>query len=127
MKNRPLFLRTIENAQFLRKNQTHAEKLLWQSVRNRRLDGMKFRRQYPFGQFVLDFFCIEHLLAIEVDGSPHDQSEAKNHDHLRDDWLAGQRIRVLRFSNHDNEANLPAVLDALISTVERPTEEGAPR
>lgn len=63
--------RTFENARLLRKVSTEAEDLLWQELRNRKLMGLKFRRQHPLKNFVADFYCAEKNLVIEVDGNVH--------------------------------------------------------
>ena len=59
----------------MRKNMTYAEKVLWQQLRNRKLDDLKFRRQHPVAIFILDFYCHEKKLAIEVDGGIHNNEE----------------------------------------------------
>jgi type I restriction enzyme R subunit len=83
----------------LRQQQTTAEALLWELLRNRRLRGFKFRRQHQIGRYVADFYCREAQLVIECDGSVHDAKEQWQHDHDRDVYLARQGIRILRFSN----------------------------
>ena len=81
-------------AQKLRKASTPSEAQLWEVPRNRHLDGKKFRRQHPVGRFVLDFYCVEERLAIEVDGSIHQtHGEA---DEERQHLLDSLRIRTLR-------------------------------
>ena len=62
-------------ARILRKAETEAEKLLWKELKNRKCGGLKFRRQHPFGKFVLDFYCHERALAVEVDGGIHSQGQ----------------------------------------------------
>ena len=83
----------------LRQRATQAELPLWQLIRNRQLDGLKFRRQDPVSRYILDFYCAEARLAIEIDGEIHrDQGEMVN---FRSDYLASVGIQVLRFSNSD--------------------------
>ena len=72
-------------AQKLRKNQTRTEARLWARLRDRRLGGFKFRRQYPIGGYILDFYCPETHLAIELDGGGHAKDEQKEYDKKRDD------------------------------------------
>jgi len=72
------------------------EVLLWQQLRGRRLEGLRFRRQHPFGPFVLDFFCAEAKLAIEVDGASHHVGDRPARDAYRDHWLADGGIHTLR-------------------------------
>ncbi|SRR5579875_103922 len=78
---------------------TQAEKILWRELRNRRLDGLKFRRQAPIGPYVADFVCYEARLIIELDGPPHDNPIQRQRDARRDDWLRSQNFWVFRVSN----------------------------
>jgi very-short-patch-repair endonuclease len=71
-------------AKTLRKNQTEAEKLLWRQLRSKGLSGLKFRRQQPIGDDIVDFVCLEKKLIIEVDGGQHAENE---NDQRRDAWL----------------------------------------
>jgi len=87
-----------EFARQLRHNQTDAEKFLWQKLRNRNLIGVKFRRQYPLGDYIVDFICIEHKLIIELDGSQH--MDQQNYDTKRSEFLKLQGYEVLRFWNN---------------------------
>jgi very-short-patch-repair endonuclease len=90
----------LENlARELRENQTTAEALFWQILRNRKLLGFKFRRQHQFGDYIADFYCHEGRLVIECDGSVHDRIEQWHHDQNRDAYLIAQGLRVLRFTN----------------------------
>jgi len=105
----------IENARRLRRNSTDAERRLWYHLRNRQLDGFRFRRQVPLGGFVADFACIEAALVIEIDGAQHvDLARA---DAERTRRLARAGYRVLRFWNtqvlQETEATLEAILRAL--------------
>jgi very-short-patch-repair endonuclease len=105
----------VEFARQLRRRQTDAERRLWGELRDRRFLGLKFRRQVPCGVYVLDFYCPELRLAVELDGGQHLHSV---HDAERDTWLAGQGIRVVRFWNHDALARTEVVLEALRLAVE---------
>jgi very-short-patch-repair endonuclease len=102
-------------ARVLRKNMTDAERLLWRHLRNRQLNGWKFRRQHPIGPFIVDFVCLDKKLIIEVDGGQH----AKNfwRDSKRSDYLNDKGYRVLRFWNgevlQESESVLQAILKAL--------------
>src|SRR3954447_2620096 len=106
-----------ETARRLRVEQTDAERLLWAHLRNRRLEGWKFCRQKPFGPFVLDFFCHEARLAVELDGGQHAESATSEADALRTAWLAGQNISVIRFWNRDVLLRLRAVLETIYAAV----------
>ena len=91
----------------LRKKETHAEKRFWKLVRNRQIDGMKFRRQYPIKfewddqvrYFIADFYCHECKLVIEIDGGIHELQ--KDYDDLRTKIINYIGIKVIRFSNDD--------------------------
>ena len=87
---------TIAVARRLRKDMTLPEVALWRELRRRALEGLKFRRQQPFGPYVLDFYCPSHRLAIEVDGWGHNQGDQPARDVRRDEWLASQGVYVLR-------------------------------
>ena len=89
----------LDQARHLRRNMTNAETILWRALRGSRVDGLKFRRQVPVGQYIADFLCFEHRLIVELDGPPHDDSERKSLDSARDEWLREQGYRVLRFAN----------------------------
>lgn len=92
----------LENAREMRKNPTKAEDFLWQLIRNRKLLGYKFRRQHPVAQkFVLDFFCNELMLGIELDGGYHEDIGQKEYDEGRSYELKELGITILRFSNEE--------------------------
>ena len=97
----------IRIARKLRVNQTDAETVLWNRIRNRQIDGHKFVRQGPIAGYVCDFVCRERLLIVEVDGGQHNESAA---DVIRDRRLAEDGYRVLRFWNNDVLGNLEGVL-----------------
>lgn len=99
----------------LRKEQTESEDALWEVLRNRRFENLKFRRQYSAGYFVLDFYCPQEKLAIEVDGSVHDSIEAQRYDAYRTETLNGIGIQVVRFRNEEILKNLPQVLTRIKS------------
>ena len=95
-------------ARELRQQQTPAEEILWLCLRGRRLCGAKFRRQHNIGRFIVDFYCHEARLAIEVDGGVHDTQ--KERDAERDAWLAASGLTVLRFENEAVSDRLEGVL-----------------
>ena len=92
---------TVHRARHLRREMTLPEVLLWRDIPRRQLDGLLFRRQHPFGPYVLDFFCPEHGLTVEVDGAAHDGALRAGRDRRRDLWLVRQGLRVLRFRAAD--------------------------
>jgi very-short-patch-repair endonuclease len=97
----------IRIARKLRVNQTDAETVLWNRIRNRQIDGHKFVRQEPIGNYICDFVCREKLVIIEVDGGQHSDSAA---DSIRDRHLIAEGFRVLRFWNNDILGNLDGFL-----------------
>lgn len=92
----------------LRKNQTEAESILWQKIRGRKLNNLKFHRQYSAGPYILDFFCPEIRLAIELDGDQH--KDAVEYDKERESFLRDKNIRTIRFWNREVIKNLENVL-----------------
>ncbi len=116
--DRPRHRYNVPAARELRTRQTPAEVLLWEALRNRRLAGLKFRRQHPVGPFVFDFCCPDHRLAIELDGAVH----ATQHDHdvEREALLTAAGYRVLRFTNVAVQTNLAGVLDQIRSAAQNP-------
>ena len=87
--------------------------MLWYHLRDRRLAGFKFRRQHCLGPFILDFFCPEAFLAVEVDGGQHFESSAKGYDERRSEFLRTYGVRVLRFSNDQVIRERSAVLGSI--------------
>ena len=103
----------LANARELRLRLTDAEQLLWYILRDRHFCGLKFRRQHPYDRFILDFYCHDALLAIELDGSGHNELAQKISDDERTVMLANAGIKVLRFWNHEILNNLESVLTQL--------------
>ena len=104
-------------ARGLRRTSTDAEQLLWQQVRDRRLDGYKFRRQVPIGPYIADFVCVSGRLVIELDGSQH--HEQTTDDQQRTQWMEGAGYRVLRVWNNDIFHRMDSVLEAIIAELGR--------
>ena len=96
----------------LRHNETKEEKLLWNSLRRKNL-GYKFSRQYSVGPYILDFYCVEKRIAIELDGSQH--LENKDYDTERDSYLLMHDIKVLRFWNREISVKIDEVLEKIKS------------
>ncbi len=86
----------IDRAKDLRANASLSERLLWAKLSSRQLAGLKFRRQHPAEPYVLDFYCAEAKLAVEIDGETHRDDGRAAQDRRRDDWLLGKGIRTLR-------------------------------
>ena len=106
----PPRLRALARA--MRGRQSDAETKIWWLVRNRNLD-VKFRRQHPLGRYVLDFYCPELRLAIEVDGRQHLEADGLAGDAARTEALSQQGIRVVRFTNHEVLMEFDAVAEAI--------------
>jgi very-short-patch-repair endonuclease len=100
-------------AKELRKRETLAEKTLWLHLRNRKLSGFKFRRQHPISLYIVDFFCVEKKLSIEVDGSVHDSEEAYNNDSVRTEALDELGVHEIRFSNYEVQTKITEVLNKI--------------
>ena len=103
-----------ELARKLRRAPTGAEGVLWEGLRNKRL-GMKFRRQHPIGKFIVDFYCVEAALAIELDGGVHERRVEE--DRLRQQHLESRGVHVLRFSNDEIDADIDAVLKRISEAI----------
>ncbi len=103
----------------LRHSTTEAEKNLWKQIRNRKLMGYRFRRQHPINEVVVDFFCFEAMLAIELDGSVHNDAYQKERDKERTDILKRFGIKVIRFENEQVKTNIGLVLDLILSEIKR--------
>jgi len=96
-------------ARNLRKRSTEAENLLWRHLRAKRLEGLKFRRQQPIGNYIVDFVCFEKRIIIEVDGGQHTEEK----DSKRDKWFNEQGFKVLRFWNNEVFGNTSGVLEVI--------------
>jgi very-short-patch-repair endonuclease len=98
-------------AKELRKSATRVETILWKQLRAKQIEGLKFRRQQPIGEFIVDFVCFEKKLVIEVDGGQH--ARAREKDHQRDRKLTEDGYTVLRFWNNEVLENLAGVLEVI--------------
>ncbi len=96
-------------AKILRKRPTDAEKIMWKYLRGKRLEGFKFRRQEPIGNYVADFVCYEKRIMVEVDGGQH----CREKDSERDIWFEGQGFKVLRFWNNEVLKNTQGVWEVI--------------
>ena len=112
-------------ARELRKQATPAEKVLWEQLRNRRLKGIKFRRQHPLGTYIVEFFCPAQRLVVEIDGEIHryqaDQDQARTQE------FEDYGFSVIRFWNHEVEQNLDAVLDTIAENCDLPSPKAGRR
>jgi very-short-patch-repair endonuclease len=103
----------IARARWLRRAPTVTERVLWARLRQRRLGGLKFRRQTPMDPYVLDFLCPRHRLVVEADGPFHDPQR----DAVRDGWLKAKGFRVLRFSNAEIHSSPDLVAGRILEAV----------
>jgi very-short-patch-repair endonuclease len=92
---------TFKNAYRLRTDLTPAELMLWEHLKSKQLGGYKFRSQHPITRYILDFYCHEVKLAIELDGSVHDSKDAKFYDDDRDNNLSELGVHTIRFRNEN--------------------------
>jgi very-short-patch-repair endonuclease len=107
----------LERSRELRQPQTPAEQRLWAALRDRRLGGYKFRRQHPIDRFIVDFFCHECSLVLEVDGDSH--ATQAEYDQARTEWLNDRGYTVIRFTNQDIYKRFPGVQEAILEQCQR--------
>jgi very-short-patch-repair endonuclease len=93
---------------------TGTERRLWTRLRGRRLEGWKFRRQHPVGEYIVDFYCPAARLVIEMDGSSHDSDQQERYDRARQRWLESQGYKVLRFASDYGEQHF---IDRVVATI----------
>ena len=110
------------HAATLRKNPTEAEKKFWAAVRNRQIDGFKFRFQSTVEPFIADFRCVEAMLIVELDGGQHNEAA----DAGRTAFLEREGYRVLRFWNNDVLTNLDGVIELLRAALAAPKKKTLP-
>jgi very-short-patch-repair endonuclease len=120
-----LHRRMVEVARVFRKMPTPSEAILWQALRGKKLDGLKFRRQQPIGPFVVDFYCSTHRLVVEVDGPIHDYQVET--DQSRQELLEILGLNVLRLKAEMVEKNLQAALSVIRAKVSEIRLSSLPR
>ncbi|MCH7624377.1 MAG: endonuclease domain-containing protein [Chloroflexi bacterium] len=101
-----------DRARDLRRNSTETEKVLWKHLRLKQLAGYRFRRQHTIGNFIVDFFCFEKGLAIELDGGHH--TVQGDYDQKRTLWLESRGYKVLRFWNSQIMTEMDAVKEVIL-------------
>ncbi|MBS4034045.1 MAG: DUF559 domain-containing protein [Ignavibacterium sp.] len=118
-----------ETRRLLRKNQTYTEKIVWMYLRNRQMDGYKFRRQYSVDNFVIDFYCPKLKLAIEIDGSIHNEPDQKEYDFKRQEHLETFGINFLRLTNEEIDGNPNKAFEKIESKIKEldPTSSKNPK
>jgi very-short-patch-repair endonuclease len=108
----------------LRNAPTDAEHRLWQYLRNRQLEGCKFRRQHPFGDYILDFACLERKVVVELDGGQH--ADNVRYDSARTSYLERCGYRVLRFWNNEVFENIEGVVEVILNMLAQRAEPSPP-
>lgn len=106
-------LETKDLRRRLRREDTPAEKILWEALRNRKLDGQKFTRQHGIGAYVADFHCSKHKLVIEVDGKIHLRPDVAERDKIRSEFIEAWGITIVRFRNEEVLNDIAMVLEEI--------------
>ncbi len=106
--------------QELRNNATRSERLLWNCLKNSQLMGYKFRRQHGVGKYVLDFYCPELKLAIEIDGPLHETESGRRHDFQRQQFVESLGIRFLRFTDDEVRLDVDGVVERIRGWIQEP-------
>ncbi len=116
-KQHRLYPPLLTAARELRQPQTPAEVKLWSRLRDRQLDGLKFRRQHPIDRFIIDFYCAEAKLCIEIDGDSH--ADQVDYDQARMAYLNERGYTVIRFTNREVFKQVDAVLQVIADECRR--------
>jgi leucyl-tRNA synthetase len=115
----------LQRAREMRHPQTPAEATLWRAVRGRNLI-YKFRRQHPIDRFIIDFYCAQAKLCIELDGESHLEPGQMEYDKARTEYLEYLGYKVIRFTNNDVRYNIHAVVDAIVKEIENILQTPSP-
>jgi very-short-patch-repair endonuclease len=102
---------SVERARELRQRSTDSERRLWHWLRDRQIDGVKFRRQVPIGVYVVDFVAADRRLVVEIDGGQH--ADQQEYDRRRTAWLEAQGYQVIRFWSNEVLSNTEGVIEAI--------------
>ena len=114
---------TRDKRKNLRKNQTEAEQALWRRLRSKTFCDCKFFRQYGIGEYIVDFYCAECKLVIELDGGQHYSEAGTEYDRLRENYMSAMGIKTIRFSNTDILQNI----DGVLAQIEQELKTNFPR
>ena len=106
-------------ARNLRTNSTKQERTLWKLLRNYKLKNLKFKRQHPIGNYIVDFICKEKWLIIEIEGGQHNEVENKIYDAKRTKYLNSRGYKVLRFWNNEIDNNIEGVYETILREIEK--------
>lgn len=107
--------KSLDYAKNMRSNQTDCENILWQNLRAKRLNNIKFRRQVPIGKYIVDFVNLGKKLIIELDGSQHMDSDSMKYDEIRTEYLKSEGYNIIRFLDNDIINNLESVLNNIVN------------
>jgi len=122
--------KNIEKSRRLRKDETEAEKKLWSILRNRQFNGVKFRRQFSIGNYILDFYTPEYRVGIEADGGQHFDAQGVEKDEIRKRDLYKIGVDLLRFGDHEILTNINGVCEAIQETLKKkadtPSSQSSP-
>ena len=111
----------------LRKNLTKAEEILWKHLKGKQISGFRFRRQYSIDKFVIDFYCPKVKLAIELDGSGHEEDHMHIYDNHREEIIRSLEVTFLRFKNIEIFGNLEKVLNNISDKLNELSSKDLPR
>jgi very-short-patch-repair endonuclease len=117
---------TIALARWLRRNLSPPEARLWNRLRERKPGTPVFRRQHPIGPYVLDFYCAEARLAVEIDGMSHDFGDRPQRDASRDAWLQGRGLTVMRIAAREAMRDADEAAEAIVRTATEMIRASAP-
>jgi len=106
-------------ARYLRKNLTRGEKILWDLLKNKNFEGLRFHRQHPIDNYIVDFCCNEKNLIIEIDGPLHDDEVRKSKDTIRQNYLELKGYKVLRFKDMEISGDLDIILKRIREYIEK--------
>jgi very-short-patch-repair endonuclease len=109
----------VSNARVLRNNMTRAEIILWSRLREKKINGYKFRRQQPVFDYIVDFYCHELKFMIEVDGEIHSLPEKTNYDSKRDKILKINGYHIIRLTNLEIETELDSTINKIILYIDK--------
>src|SRR5262245_8187356 len=116
---------TSDFRKHLRNSLTPVEAILWKNLQGRKLSGKKFRRQFGIGPYIVDFYCPECRLAIELDGAPHFTDRGGEHDAERTAYLKGCGVEVMRFENNAIREDIENVLELIqIAVLKSRSDDG---
>jgi very-short-patch-repair endonuclease len=119
-------VRLSDRARDLRRNATKEERIVWRWLRDRRLRGLKFRRQHPILNYVADFYCVELKLIVEIDGRGHETPAEQHYDVRRACELSKIGVEIIRVRNEDVRKDSTATADTVIAAIERLRSEYQP-